>query len=619
MIPPRRSTRIRDANAQSSTESPKPTPNEMRTGKKRKASTGDQEPEESTKRKKRATPGRVDAKLAKASKKTNPKTNAKSTHNNKAPTATESPAPDDALSVLPAEILQMILENVTDAPNLLKLARTSRRYYSIVMPILHKRIAVKVNCWAHIPNAIRRIEPHLSIAQKKKLKKEGKYKGQQKKFSTRLDPDSVPPCVDYVRQMVIDSRPGHKHKYIVLRYFEEVLKNLHNLEIVKTTDLTESMSHSLVSQRNLKALHLFSNCDLEDKAKAPLAKIKNLQHLTIENNYADWEDQIKARYPDALKQPHDFTALKSLTLQGMRFAGPFAERIMPNLTRAFDFLALRELSLSYLDESRTTLFNYLEPLFSSADRREICLRSLSLPMNGTKFGQDYLQIESELECVYRFIASFDTLTSLRIDNYNIFYSVVKTYPGLSAGLQEAILKHKDLETLRLCFPVMGESVRRIPFVPASTVALLTESLPQLRVLEFPPQENNFYEMARALSQARNLISLTCAPYPSQDDGPQGNVPFTLAKTILEVFLSDARSMGEFVWEDNYKLTRLVMGSPYSFNIGSGLKPGEDVEDPVTISKGDRTVMCQMSIHKSASDRNRNLDTEWVDKVAKAMV
>ncbi|KAJ4256042.1 hypothetical protein NW762_009116 [Fusarium torreyae] len=527
--------------------------------------------------------------------------NAKSTHNNKAPTATEPPAPDDALSVLPVEILEMILGTVGDTK-------------------------IYIDGW--------------SCSQK--LRSHMRYKGQQRKFSTRLDPDAVPPCVDYG---------------IILRYLEEVLKNLKNLEIVETTELTESMSHSLLAQRNLKALRLYPKSELEDEATTSLVKIKNLQHLSIVDNWgyliassesivqsmllnsmstiqsldirtfksncdflADWKEKIKARDPDALKQPHDFTVLKSLALSGMKFAGPYAERIMPNLTRAFDFLALRELSVSSLNESRTTFFNYLEALFSSVDRREICLRSLSLQMHGNYYGQDYLETELQLECVYRFIASFDTLVSLQLDEYNKYWGVVETYPGLSTSLQQAILKHRDLETLRFHYDPMGDSGRIIPYVPAITVALLTESLPQLRVLEFPPQETNFHEMAQALSQAKNLKSLTCTPYPSLHDRSQGDTSFTLAKTILEGFLTNTRIIGEFVWEDHYNLTQLAIGWRCNFKVGSALKPGGYFQPaPVTISKGGSTVMCLRLAQESEPDMYLNPDTDWVDKVAKFML
>jgi hypothetical protein len=108
------------------------------------------------------------------------------------------------------------------------------------MPRLYGRIAVAAMFHAHIPKLIRTLEPHLTIAQKKKLKKEGRYKGQQERYPSGLDEEAKPICASYVRQMVVGvSDPGRKHNYIVDRYVEEVFKNMNNLEIVETWILTK--------------------------------------------------------------------------------------------------------------------------------------------------------------------------------------------------------------------------------------------------------------------------------------------------------------------------------------------------------------------------------------------
>ncbi|KAI1044415.1 hypothetical protein LB505_013430 [Fusarium chuoi] len=55
---------------------------------------------------------------------------------------------------------------------------------------------------------------------------------------------------------------------------------------------------------------------------------------------------------------------------------------MPNITRAFDFLKLRELNLMGLEEGQLTFYKHLEDLFSKADKRDIHLRKLCLDMKG---------------------------------------------------------------------------------------------------------------------------------------------------------------------------------------------------------------------------------------------
>jgi hypothetical protein len=121
-----------------------------------------------------------------------------------------------------------------------RLGRTCRAYYSLTRPLLHRRIAVAARFHAHIPELIRALEPHLTIAQKKQLKKEGKYKGQQERYSSHLDANEKPACASSVRQMIAGvADPGRKHEYIVHRYVEEAFKNMDNLEIVEVYFLTE--------------------------------------------------------------------------------------------------------------------------------------------------------------------------------------------------------------------------------------------------------------------------------------------------------------------------------------------------------------------------------------------
>jgi len=110
------------------------------------------------------------------------------------------------------------------------------------MPLLHKRISVSAMFHVHIAKLIRDLEPHLTIAQKKQLKKEGKYKGQQERYSTHLDANAKPDCASHVREIVVDvADPGRKHQYIVHRYVEEALRNMNNLEIVDAYFFTKSV------------------------------------------------------------------------------------------------------------------------------------------------------------------------------------------------------------------------------------------------------------------------------------------------------------------------------------------------------------------------------------------
>jgi hypothetical protein len=97
-----------------------------------------------------------------------------------------------------------------------------------------------VSFHAHIAKLIRTIEPLLTIEQRKQLKKEGQYKGQQESFPDKADEKNKPEIADFVRQAVFEiGDPGQKHRFIVYRYIEEFLKSADNLEVFAATDFTE--------------------------------------------------------------------------------------------------------------------------------------------------------------------------------------------------------------------------------------------------------------------------------------------------------------------------------------------------------------------------------------------
>ncbi|KAF4345160.1 hypothetical protein FBEOM_866 [Fusarium beomiforme] len=658
-MPPRRSARIRNIDMSVAAEPPKPvaaTAPAAPPKRKRKAPAPDEKDEPATNANKSVVLKK--AKVAKEAK-------GKKRSDANAPPKVEAhdentPAPDDVLSVLPAEILQQILESwqVNDPKSMVILACTSKRYYSLVMAILHKRIAVATYFWAHIPNVIRRIEPHLSIAQKKQLKREGQYKGQQDKYSTRLDPNVVPPCTSFVRQMIIGKiDPGKKHKPFVLRYFEEVLKNLHNLEVFDGEELTVSMAESLAKLKNLKSLRLNAwQSSITSDSIVPLAKLRNLEHICIQDRswgnitstgervlqkmllnslstlqtldirtskyysdfLVDWEDEIKARNPDAMKQEHDFTALKSLSLYGISFAGNFCDKVMPNLTRAVDFLKLRELKLMKLEEGQLTFFKYLQDLFSKADKGDIHLRQLCVEMKGPSPELGHAATEIHLEGIYRFISSFDSLTTLEIHEYNLYNRARESNDGLSRRLLQSILNHPELETLRFRYRYVGSEPWEVPYVSHEIVNVLVKNLPRLRVLEFAPRVDNLNEMARALSRAKNLEMVICSDHQTLDeDEDEENSRLVLTRTLLEGFMENACSAEKFVWEEHYKLNRIFPGW-IDYSIGSGLKRKKGFEKPVKITKGDCMVMIQDlrdKIKAQSSEHYYVAKSRWVDYVA----
>ena len=139
----------------------------------------------------------------------------------------------DLFSLLPLELLTMVLGRVETPGAISALARTNRNFYNLMMPRLYHRIEVSAAYHSHIAKFIRTIEPLLSISQKKALKKLGQYRGQQERHSTTLDANAVPQNTGFVRQLVVGHiDPGRNHMHICIRYIEELMKNLSHLEVL---------------------------------------------------------------------------------------------------------------------------------------------------------------------------------------------------------------------------------------------------------------------------------------------------------------------------------------------------------------------------------------------------
>ncbi|EXL65475.1 hypothetical protein FOPG_18299 [Fusarium oxysporum f. sp. conglutinans race 2 54008] len=566
----------------------------------------------------------------------------------------------DKFSNFPAEILQLILESVDDKPSMAKMACTSKSYYSLVLPILHKRISVSANHWRHTHNVIRRLVPYLSLAQKKQLKKETTYKNQQEKFSNSVDPDALPPCASNVRQMIIGSiNPGIKKKDTIMRYLEEVMKNLYELKVFMGHELTESMSKSLAAQKNLEALSIDNG--FKEDAFESLAKISNLQHLRVScsgvvnhekvlssmllnslktlksvkisaswywSGFMDnWEEDIKAWHPKTWERTPHFTSLRSLSLSQITFNS----KLIQNLSQAVDFLKLTELEITgfgdrYKDigvngsNGHLEFFKYLKDLFKKTDKADIHLRNLSLQLSGY-WDKERRAIEEDLKDIYRFMSSFDTLICLEIHDYNTYLSNVESSPGLLLPLEQSILKHNELEELHFHHKD-AFSGHELPCFTAASVEVLVKNLPKLRVLELAPSGDNKEKMLRALSGAENLTTLIFnhkqTLYP-RSDFPEDHHTMVV-KGVLEGFMEYASCPGEFIWEKHYKLSKFKIGSD-AYVIGSNLKhrKGWFKIRPVKVAKGDRAVMFQdLRRGKRASQDNSYYvpDSEWMNKVTK---
>ncbi|CAF3458335.1 unnamed protein product [Fusarium graminearum] len=521
------------------------------------------------------------------------------------------PAPKDALASLPTEIQIQILSNIVPK-HLMSFARTSKRNYALVVSIVNKSIAVRASDDEYVYKVISRLEPFLSINQKRKLWKEGRCRSQQIKFHGLLAPDVVPLGAQCVRQMTVGLiGRAVKHRQNVMRKLEEVLKNLSNLEVLDTTELSQSMAYSIGALKSLKALRIHYHCaDLTPRCSniAPMSQLRDLKHLSISTNecqcitpvsrdetlqsiilnssstleslevyplkwdssiHADREGQVLVRNQDVIDD--GFSALKSLVLYGHSARTINGTDFQSNdgtyfssIASKVNFLQLRKLHLGRLEVGQVKFFKSLEKSFCSAERRDIQLRELTLDMHPELQGRD--AYETEMDAMYRFIASFGTLTSLEIYDHNRFPHCRRNNPGLSEQLQEAIIVHSGLESLRLRYSETGEEV---PFFSTPDIETFTKNLSELRVLEVMVRDNDIVGIVKAFSYTKDLESLTCGSPGTRDRRvDMGAIPF--CEELMIAFLDLAKDNNEFVWEKTYRLKQLSVDHLH-VEVGSDLK------------------------------------------------
>ncbi|CAG8955101.1 hypothetical protein HYFRA_00007116 [Hymenoscyphus fraxineus] len=138
------------------------------------------------------------------------------------------------------------------------------------------------------------------------------------------------------------------------------------------------------------------------------------------------------------------------------------------------------------------------------------------------------------ESKYRFISSFDTLTSLSLMIYTVELG--------HAGLFQAILKHKNLRTLRIEYDDAWRNF--IAYLSgACTVQTLIEGLPYLPEFEFSPDD----------TQIRDS--------PQPDRSSLDNW-YRIVQGFLAHAQTPAFEGANFVWENHYKLRNIWIKSTF---------------------------------------------------------
>ncbi|KAK7934846.1 hypothetical protein PG985_000341 [Apiospora marii] len=215
----------------------------------------------------------------------------------------------------------------------------------------------------------------------------------------------------------------------------------------------------------------------------------------------------------------------------------------------------------------------------------------------------------------RFIASFNTLTTLIIQNSGQCREGTNPSPALPGIQLKAILKHKELETLDISHAGAQPGFRSM-FQSAGTIRATVSGLPRLRVLMIAPTGCKWVwdEIAMALANRANLESLTVIPGVS--------VP----RLVLPGFLRHSwpRRDGvsrprRFVWEEHYRVRRISNGRNV-WRIGSSRGTERGIVETFTsgdIGEARREVFAR-DISDPVADSlvESGRQFEWVDAVAK---
>lgn len=175
-----------------------------------------------------------------------------------------------------------------------------------------------------------------------------------------------------------------------------------------------------------------------------------------------------------------------------------------------DFTQLSSLTFEHVEGSSSSLFNPLTEVFREAtqqrDSHGIKLRRLLLnadyafePQMEESNGFESYELSSS--CRFAFLASFSSLTSLEISNYGRYpYEWSNKTTGFPALVMDAILKHKDLRTLKITNR-FGSTLKTLHLTTNNIDAIIS-GLPHLEHFDFSLTEKYMVGIPACLVQSR---------------------------------------------------------------------------------------------------------------------
>lgn len=432
---------------------------------------------------------------------------------------------------------------------------------------------------------------------------------------------------------------------------------------------------------SLKALRLDA-AELWPVSAEPLMKVKNLKHLCVMGNpvaaarlltrsvllnststlqslqvradpfrynfLEDWEDLIRDR-PEIAERKHSLVALKSLHLASIAFD----ETFIRSIGIAIDFTQLRELHLDILSRRQDLLWEHLIEVFSSAKRagEPIHLKTLRIEVPSMGWDRSAADVQRWFGLQCRFLATFDTLTSLEIKDFTYSKQEVAAdaKPDLPEELLQGFLAHKDLVNLNLSYRGYGTDTV-IPTMSVSTTAAIIDALPHLRNFEFALSRDivsvavpyvgesgrcilahcSQEAVGRALARGANLERIKfhlC--YSFERDRNEGVDSISAVKSLLSSFLARGHGSGQdssaFVWEEHYKLRHLAVEFQ-TWEVASkfdGQGKGMETEEKVVTNKkggSERQVRYRdvSRVMRLARRAEQRVYSPWAEKMDKTL-
>jgi hypothetical protein len=260
-----------------------------------------------------------------------------------------------------------------------------------------------------------------------------------------------------------------------------------------------AVDEDLLALANIKGLRHLRLSDsfynVPERRKALQAMIRNsastLESLCIDTGNLspllfDWAEKDPTL---AVTKPNKtiLTALKSLSLE----CNTMREEDINTIFRAVDFTQLVELGRCRMFEQDRYFYRKLATLAKTAESDGTGMKLRHLCVTMSRYGSDddtMEDIAKKIEDISGLISLFNSLESLELEDYGEYpVAGATTNPGLDNNMLQAILRNKNLKTLKIFYGCRSSDFR-IPYLSPRNVGTLIDGLPQLQKFEFAPDE-----------------------------------------------------------------------------------------------------------------------------------